>query len=120
MSKPTKTEPKTKKGASKVPVKKGVNQGFNRPGVTHTSLRQQSAAAPLAEVPKRATGSRCYCWTVNNPTEEEVFTLANTFMDAGNCIRFICWGEEIGEDDKTPHLQGYMEITKAGIIRSFS
>lgn len=110
MSNNSKSKQKPKKTNSKggnTKNKKGANSVRNKPTGNNN-------------IPARSSGSRCYCWTLNNPTEEDVFKIVNTFQDPQYCIRFICWGEEIGEGtpgvpDGTPHLQGYMELTKQGI-----
>lgn len=51
--------------------------------------------------------SRCYCFTLNNYTDEDVEQLSAATMP----VKAIGWGREVGESG-TPHLQGYLELTK--------
>lgn len=60
--------------------------------------------------------SRSYCWTMNNYDAEAVENIHRTFEhdssnDGDHLFRYIIWGCEVGESG-TPHLQGYMELTK--------
>jgi len=50
--------------------------------------------------------SRCFIYTLNNPTEDE-----KTRVKAIDC-KYHVYGEEIGESG-TPHLQGYLIMNKA-------
>lgn len=52
--------------------------------------------------------SRCYCFTLNNYTDEDIAQLVNVKPP----IKAIGWGREVGEEEHTPHLQGYLELTK--------
>jgi len=89
----------------------GVNRGFNRqPGIVQSPLQPPLAGGQKA-------GARTYCFTLNNYSEDDVFELAMLFEQPEYCIRYMCWGEEVGEEDHTPHLQGYIEFTKQGIDR---
>lgn len=56
---------------------------------------------------------RAYAFTLNNHTEDECFEIAHLYDQVEYCVRYIIWGEEVGEDE-TPHLQGYIELTKPG------
>lgn len=50
-----------------------------------------------------------WCFTLNNPSEEEITFL----MDSENATwKYITWGEEVGECG-TLHLQGYVEFKTA-------
>lgn len=51
--------------------------------------------------------SRNVCWTLNNWTEEEEAQLI-----ISGPVKYICWGREEGEQEGTPHLQGYAEFCK--------
>lgn len=51
--------------------------------------------------------SRCYCFTLNNYTEEETAELSQCKPP----LKGMWWGREVGENG-TPHLQGYMTLTK--------
>lgn len=53
------------------------------------------------------TKARFYCFTLNNPTQEEMKKIEA--IKADDLIRYLIYGEEIGES-KTPHLQGYIEL----------
>lgn len=49
-----------------------------------------------------------YCFTLNNYTKEELFKIQKVIEE--NVFVYICWGYEIGKENKTPHLQGYFEL----------
>lgn len=51
--------------------------------------------------------SRKYCFTYNNYTQE-TWTQLKTKLDTLNAK--YCIGEELGEKEQTPHLQGYVEF----------
>ncbi len=48
---------------------------------------------------------RCWCFTLNNPSEEEVTQLLTVFEKL--CADFAAQ-EELGVRNKTPHIQGYL------------
>jgi hypothetical protein len=53
--------------------------------------------------------SRCWVWTLNNYTTEEVsnlHSLGEERLDAG--IRHLMWKPEVGKKKGTPHLQGHI------------
>lgn len=50
-----------------------------------------------------------WTWTLNNYTREEIDHLRRLGEELVH-IRYLCWGEEIGEEG-TPHLQGYLELS---------
>lgn len=52
--------------------------------------------------------SRNYCWTLNNWTDSDEEEL----LGLPGCIKYICWGREIGPENGIPHLQGYLELSK--------
>lgn len=52
--------------------------------------------------------SKSFCWTLNNYTDNEIITIQNLYNGKAN---YIVFGKEIGEVNKTPHLQGYIELT---------
>jgi len=66
------------------------------------------------QVVKQAGQTKCYVWTLNNYTEEEIFEISTSVFNTTKKIEYICFGKEIG-DSGTPHLQGYLELTKKGI-----
>lgn len=54
--------------------------------------------------------SRGYCWTLNNYTQEEVDNLktwGQKEVDSEK-VKYLIAGEEIGDEKKTPHLQGFI------------
>lgn len=54
--------------------------------------------------------SRSYCFTLNNPTEDEILNVEKHTGDKKNFpIRYMIYGCEIGKES-TPHLQGYLEL----------
>jgi len=55
----------------------------------------------------RISASKCWCFTVNNWTEDQKSELSRIFRGS----RWIM-GEEVGESG-TPHLQGYVKFSKA-------
>lgn len=63
----------------------------------------------------RSSGVRNYVWTLNNYTDENLFEIDSLIENESNLIRYICYGKEVGENTKTPHLQGYLELTDKGI-----
>lgn len=54
---------------------------------------------------------RAYCFTLNNPTSNEI--------PIHESERFIIWQREVGESG-TPHLQGYIELTKPTRINNMA
>ncbi len=59
----------------------------------------------IRPVPKnRVNKRRSYRFTLNNYTEKEAAHLEQAFLEIG--INKFCFQEEIGEEKKTPHLQG--------------
>lgn len=55
--------------------------------------------------------ARAWCFTVNNPTEEDRAWLGN--VD----VRYIVYGDEVGEEG-TPHIQGYVEFVNQKTLAS--
>lgn len=53
--------------------------------------------------------SRRWCFTLNNPSEEESTRLQEILRELRRPIRYCCYGEEVGATG-TPHLQGYVEL----------
>lgn len=58
-------------------------------------------------MPRNPTATRGYCFTINNPTDNDIIAL-NQAYGAGKC-RYLCYGHEVGEDG-TYHLQGYIHF----------
>lgn len=63
--------------------------------------------------------SRGYVFTLNNYTDEEVIGI-NDLINSTEWIRYIIYGKEIGEKNGTPHLQGYIELSKGQRISALS
>lgn len=59
--------------------------------------------------------NRYICWTLNNPTESEIANLQSLVLDPPQTFTYVLYGKEVGENG-TPHLQGYLECSKAGIL----
>lgn len=58
-----------------------------------------------------------FCFTLNNYTEEELqllTTLGNTLPQP---LVYIGYGKEVGGEEKTPHLQGYLELSQRKGLR---
>lgn len=53
--------------------------------------------------------NRSYCFTWNNPSAEEQKIFIEN-LPIGPVLRYICFGEEKGEEKGTLHLQGYLEL----------
>jgi len=58
---------------------------------------------------KRISASKRWCFTLNNYTEEEYGDILQTIKE--KCKIYII-GKEIGEQNKIPHLQGYIEFNE--------
>lgn len=54
------------------------------------------------------TKGRSWCLTLNNYTDEEVNSL--THMISKNKIKKFLLGKEIGKENNTPHIQGYIQF----------
>lgn len=53
---------------------------------------------------------RRWQWTLNNYNDSERNFLQSLGQQLATPLKFLCYGEEIGEQG-TPHLQGYCEVT---------
>lgn len=53
----------------------------------------------------RQTRSRArnWCFTINNPTESDQPQLSDV-------VKYVYWQVEAGEEDQTPHIQGYLQL----------
>lgn len=56
--------------------------------------------------------SRNFCFTLNNYLTEELLNLEK-FIDDNDTCKYLCYGKEIGEECKTPHLQGFISFVNA-------
>ncbi len=59
---------------------------------------------------KRVRG-RAWCFTLNNPSNVQVDSIRHLEGWDG-CVRYLVCQEEVGEEEGTRHLQGYMELLK--------
>lgn len=57
------------------------------------------------------TKSQYWCFTLNNYNENEVETLQNLCSNEA-IITYCTFGREVGEDNGTRHLQGYLELSR--------
>lgn len=64
-----------------------------------------------------AFGSRNYCFTINNYTQDIIDNL-NKYYNEG-CCNFLVYGLEIGEKG-TPHVQGYVEFANQKTMSAFN
>ncbi len=75
----------------------------------------QRSVVQTARRRSKFTRGRNFCWTLNNPTDDEKFfwkSLA-TLKDfrTEHFVRYVIFQSELSESG-TPHLQGYLELTK--------
>lgn len=56
-----------------------------------------------------------WCWTLNNPTEEELVSL-QTIQLISPEIQYLVFQKEVGQQN-TEHLQGYLELTARKTLR---
>lgn len=70
----------------------------------------QKCSQKKVEKKKRCSSAKNWCFTYNNYKKGDIETLITCFeSDVSN--KFI-FGEEIGEKNETPHLQGYISCSK--------
>jgi len=62
--------------------------------------------------------SRGWCFTINNPTDADKVSVKELGV-SGTCKYLIC-GEEVGEEEKTPHLQGYIHFSNPRLLNGVS
>lgn len=77
-----------------------------------TAAESDSASSQsLSTRNSRGTSSRArnWCFTLNNPSEEELYNL-HTILPQAREFRFIVFQLEQGLDGATPHVQGYIEF----------
>lgn len=58
-------------------------------------------------------GTRNYCFTLNNYSEEDEVNLKSIPTEGDQEVKYIVYGREIGEEEKTPHLQGFVMFKNA-------
>jgi len=67
------------------------------------------------------TQSTNWVFTLNNYTQEECDSLpdlinrSGVFERSNSLVKAIAVSEEIGERNGTPHLQGYLQLSKKGM-----
>ncbi|AJP36452.1 replication-associated protein [Avon-Heathcote Estuary associated circular virus 21] len=54
-----------------------------------------------------SNGSRFWCFTINNPTDDDNQQLAD--LMSNDLCTYLCYGRETGESE-TPHYQAYIEL----------
>lgn len=70
------------------------------------------------------TQSTNWVFTLNNYTQEECDSLPDlinrpgVFERSNSLVKAIAVSEEVGERNGTPHLQGYLQLSKKGIEKS--
>lgn len=67
---------------------------------------RESVIANLVMARARPPQSKRWCFTLNNYSDDEVLSV-RSFLSSERVV-FACFGYEIGETCKTPHLQGYI------------
>jgi len=55
--------------------------------------------------------ARCWCWTLNNYTEDELATIQKLGHELQFDVTYLVFGKEKGQEE-TPHLQGYIAFKK--------
>ncbi len=56
------------------------------------------------------SAAKNWCFTLNNYTDVEIIKL-DTMFDHGH-FNYIVYGKEVGSEERTPHLQGYVQLKK--------
>lgn len=68
--------------------------------------RTQTQKGNTRDSVSKKRGSRGWCFTLNNYTEEEVNKIKKLYTL--NTVEKLIFGKEVGEECGTPHLQGYI------------
>lgn len=63
---------------------------------------------------KQPSPAKNWCFTFNNYTEEDIKALIEKFSSNSSKIHQYLFEEEVGEECKTPHLQGFIVFTTKG------
>lgn len=85
------------------------NKFFNSP----QSVLPVACKRVMSHFEKMSVRSRAWCFTINNPTEEDLKEVTDL---SGDC-RYIVVGNEIGEEG-TPHYQGFVYMTSQRTLKS--
>lgn len=59
---------------------------------------------------KMPNGAKNWCFTLNNPTDDEKRGLSELFGNEASGIRYLVFQQEVGEEGQTPHIQGYISF----------
>lgn len=89
-----------------MPRRRGNDHSSHRPGLQANPASSSEAQAPLRRT--RST-TKDWCFTLNNPTEEEVEVYKAVL--SGPAVRYAIFQREVGNLG-TPHLQGYFELCR--------
>jgi hypothetical protein len=63
--------------------------------------------------------SRAWCFTINNYDDQTEDAIKQLYQDTDSCL-YLCYGHEVGEEKKTPHLQGYVYFENPRTMRGVS
>lgn len=69
---------------------------------------------------KKQTQSTNWVFTLNNYTDDEVIKIGGLIFDEkpwdhnSSKVRGVAYAHEVGEKEGTPHLQGFLQLTKKG------
>lgn len=70
---------------------------------------------------KKQTQSTNWVFTLNNYTDDEVIKIGGLIFDEkpwdhnSSKVRAVAYAHEVGEKEGTPHLQGFLQLTKKGM-----
>lgn len=77
--------------------------------VPNSSETEGNTKTSVSTKKKQISPALRWCFTLNNWTEEEYSSIVPLLNE--HCRKYVV-GKEIGEEEKTPHLQGYLEFKK--------
>lgn len=77
----------------------------------------KSLAQKLSTTSIKMSKSRTWCFTINNYVDADIQNISHV------ACSYLIYGKEVGEEGKTPHLQGYVEFENAramgGVKKAF-